>query len=86
MEANHFIYIGGLYCITRDSDRSHGLSPQRTSSCGYLTNSAHEGGTDMARSISSTRKSDDPVKNQIASALVDRILLAARNGEKFKVG
>lgn len=40
----------------------------------------------MARSISSTRKSDDPVKNQIASALVDRILLAARNGEKFKVG
>lgn len=36
-------------------------------------------------SISSTRKSDDPVKNQIAAALVDRILLAARNGEKFKV-
>ncbi|KAH9830329.1 phospholipase D/nuclease [Rhodofomes roseus] len=35
--------------------------------------------------ISSTRKEGDPVKNQIASALVDRILLAARNGEKFKV-
>jgi len=35
--------------------------------------------------ISSTQQKDDPVKNQIAAALVDRILLAARNNQKFKV-
>lgn len=35
--------------------------------------------------ISSTYDGD-PVKNQIAAALVERIIMAARNGEKFKVG
>lgn len=34
--------------------------------------------------ISSTYGSD-PVKNQIAAALVERILMAARSGVKFKV-
>lgn len=35
-------------------------------------------------SISSTYN-DDPVKNQIAAALVQRIVQAARDGQKFKV-
>lgn len=35
--------------------------------------------------VSSTTDGDNKVKNQIASALVERILLAARRGQVFKV-
>jgi phospholipase D1/2 len=39
----------------------------------------------LSHSISSTKEGDGPVKNVIAKALVERIVSAARNGQKFKV-
>lgn len=40
--------------------------------------------TDIHRSISNTQE-QGPVKNQIAKALVERIVRAGREGKKFRV-
>jgi hypothetical protein len=44
-------------------------------------------GTDLTyASISNTGPNQGPVENQIAGALAERIISAAKDGEKFKVG
>ncbi|GJE90640.1 phospholipase D [Phanerochaete sordida] len=69
------------------SDWSHGVLTEKSiqnAYCQLILEANHFIYIENQFFISSTT-TDDPVKNQIANALVQRILQAARDGQKFKV-
>ena len=83
MEANHYIYIGEWSGVFLLEDFYHNLLPQRTNSCTFSPVEPYLS-SDTPASISNTVEKG-PVKNLIAQALVSRILMAAKDGTKFKV-
>ena len=87
-EANHFIYIGMFLSVAYSLRFANYLClrwPTRESilvSHLFLTSCANC--VQYCSSVSATKEGGQ-IKNQIAAALVQRIIRAAQRGEKFKV-
>ncbi|KAF9810816.1 hypothetical protein IEO21_06796 [Rhodonia placenta] len=76
-----------VQAIRSVSDWSHGVLTEHSiqnAYCQLILEANHFVYIEVYISISTTTR-DGPVKNQIAAALVERILMAARDDKKFKV-
>ncbi|KAF1836290.1 phospholipase D/nuclease [Decorospora gaudefroyi] len=89
--AEHSSQRGGVDCqITRSSAKwSHNLiSTERsiqTAYCEVIRNSKHFIYIENQFFITATGDQQKPIKNQIGAAIVERIVRAARNGEKYRM-
>ncbi|GAA5890842.1 hypothetical protein JCM6882_008832 [Rhodosporidiobolus microsporus] len=75
--------------LRSSADWSHGISPREHSIqnayCQMIRESRHYCYIENQFFITSTGAGKGPVENMIGAAIVDRVLSAARSGEKFKV-
>ncbi|OCK78885.1 phospholipase D/nuclease [Lepidopterella palustris CBS 459.81] len=81
---------GGVACqITRSCDKwSHGVSIEHSIANAYIEvirNSEHFVYIENQFFITATCDEQKPIKNKIAAAIVERIIRAARNMEKYKM-
>ena len=81
---------GGLTCqIVRScTDWSHGVDTEHSVANAYISvieNSQHFVYIENQFFITATSEAQQPVRNKIGAAIVDRILRAARAGQKYKV-
>ena len=81
---------GGIPCqIARSCSKwSHGVPTEHSIQSAYISvieNSRHFIYIENQFFITATSEAQKPVKNMIGAAIVDRILKAARAGEKFKI-
>ncbi|KAF2740141.1 phospholipase D/nuclease [Polyplosphaeria fusca] len=88
--AGHSSQQGGADCqITRSSAKwSHNISTEHSiqnAYCEIIRNSKHFIYIENQFFITATVDAQKPIKNKIGAAMVDRILQAARNGEKYKM-
>ncbi|KAJ4376274.1 hypothetical protein N0V83_001557 [Neocucurbitaria cava] len=89
--AEHSSQRGGVDCqITRSSAKwSHNLATTEHSIqnayCEVIRNSKHFVYIENQFFITATGDQQKPIKNQIGAAMVERIIRAARNGEKYKM-
>jgi hypothetical protein len=84
-EANHFIYIGTLSLVWDGAYVNLNIPCREPVLVSWVIFLLFLKDLIWASSISNTKESG-PVKNQIAAALVERIVSAARSGTKFKAG
>ncbi|KAF2269877.1 phospholipase D/nuclease [Lojkania enalia] len=88
--AEHGAQRGGVQCqITRSSAKwSHNISTEHSiqnAYCDIIRNSKHFVYIENQFFITATGDQQKPIKNQVGAAIVERILRAARNGEKYKM-
>jgi len=88
--AEHGAQRGGSDCqITRSSAKwSHNIITEHSIQNAYveiIKNSQHFVYVENQFFITATGDQQKPVKNQIGAAMVERIIRAARNGEKYKM-
>jgi phospholipase D1/2 len=88
--AEHSSQRGGADCqITRSSAKwSHNISTEHSiqnAYCEIIKNSQHFVYIENQFFITATGDQQRPIKNQIGAAMVERIIRAARNGEKYKM-
>ena len=81
---------GGMRCqITRSSSKwSHGIATEHSIANAYINviqNSQHFVYIENQFFITATSDAQKPIRNKIGAAIVERILRAARAGEKYKV-
>jgi len=86
----HSSQRGGVDCqITRSSAKwSHNISTEHSiqnAYCEIIRNSQHFVYVENQFFITATGDQQKPVKNKIGEAMVERIVRAARNGEKYKM-
>jgi hypothetical protein len=82
-EANHYIYIGESRNLRWEESETDFAFRESILVSGFMGS----GGVNLTyTSISNTGPNQGPVENQIAGALAERIISAAKDGEKFKVG
>ncbi|KAF2122858.1 hypothetical protein BDV96DRAFT_9074 [Lophiotrema nucula] len=88
--ATHGSQRGGVDCqITRSSAKwSHNIATEHSiqnAYCETIRNSQHCVYIENQFFITATGTEQKPIKNQIGAAIVERIIRAARNGEKYKM-
>ncbi|KAF1967898.1 phospholipase D/nuclease [Bimuria novae-zelandiae CBS 107.79] len=88
--AQHGSQRGSADCqITRSSAKwSHNISTEHSiqnAYCEVIKNSKHFVYIENQFFITATGNEQKPVKNQVGAAIVERIVRAARNGEKYKM-
>ncbi|KAH7092009.1 hypothetical protein FB567DRAFT_229060 [Paraphoma chrysanthemicola] len=88
--AEHGAQRGGADCqITRSSAKwSHNINTEHSiqnAYCEIIKNSQHFVYVENQFFITATGDQQKPIKNQIGAAMVERIIRAARNGEKYKM-
>ncbi|ORY13180.1 hypothetical protein BCR34DRAFT_275760 [Clohesyomyces aquaticus] len=89
--SGHGAQLGGVQCqITRSSAKwSHNLDSTEHSIqnayCEIIKNSTHFVYIENQFFITATGDEQKPIKNKIGGAIVERIIRAARNGEKYKM-
>lgn len=88
--AEHSAQLGMAECqITRSSAKwSHNISTEHSiqnAYCEIIKNSKHFVYIENQFFITATGNEQKPIKNQVGAAIVERILRAARNGEKYKM-
>ncbi|KAF2182006.1 phospholipase D/nuclease [Zopfia rhizophila CBS 207.26] len=88
--AEHGAQRRGVGCqITRSCSKwSHGVSTEHSISnayCEIIKNSKHFVFIENQFFITATGDEQKPIKNKIGAAIVERILRAARDGEKYKM-
>ncbi|KAH5422620.1 phospholipase [Parastagonospora nodorum] len=88
--AEHAAQRGGVDCqITRSSAKwSHNINTEHSiqnAYCEIIKNSQHFIYIENQFFITATGDQQKPIRNQIGAAIVERIVRAARNGEKYKM-
>ncbi|KAH4067516.1 phospholipase [Parastagonospora nodorum] len=88
--AEHAAQRGGVDCqITRSSAKwSHNINTEHSiqnAYCEIIKNSQHFIYIENQFFITATGDQQKPIRNQIGAAMVERIVRAARNGEKYKM-
>ncbi|KAF2278796.1 phospholipase D/nuclease [Westerdykella ornata] len=88
--AEHSAQSGGIECqIARSVSKwSHNVTTERSiqnAYCEIIRDSKHFVYIEQQFFITATSDLQKPIKNKIGAAIVERILRAARNGEKFKM-